>query len=584
MIRSLRLRLFAGHAILVLLVLAVVTALLSSELTRWVRRTHLEALEARAAGIARELESNRLTGDPEELAGTVGRVLGLRVTFIDSVGRVVGDTEVQPGRLAGVENHAGRPEVRAALAGRAGRASRVSATVGREFAYVAVPAKRPGIAVVRVAEPVSEASLLDQSLVRLALAAAAMALVTAIPLAIWAARDQARRVQALETVATRIGTGDARIRAPERPADELGRLGRAINQMAQELRSRVAALEAQRDERESILAHMSDGVALLDDGGNVVHANASLAQILGLPLPPKAGTQFHDFARFPEIDALLRETREPPHVAERDLRLWAPQQRLVRATATRLPDPESHAVLLVLHDLTEMERLNRIRQDFVANVSHELKTPLTSVRGYAETLLEGGLEDTAHREEFVRIIRDQATRLQDLVEDLLSLAELERPDARVRRETFDLRAAVERQVAAFRDSAAGAGLALKLEPGGTVLVSADRGRIEQVLANLLDNAMKYTERGRVTVAYGEGEGFVWCEVRDTGPGIAEPDLERIFERFYRVDKARSRQKGGTGLGLSIVKHILALHDGAITVKSRPGAGSTFRFELPRRAA
>jgi two-component system phosphate regulon sensor histidine kinase PhoR len=323
---------------------------------------------------------------------------------------------------------------------------------------------------------------------------------------------------------------------------------------------------------------------LLDQEGQVVHANASLAQILGAPLPPRAGTRFGDFARSPELDALVRETRDAEQTVERDLRLWAPEQRLVRATATRLDDGEHRAVLLVLHDLTEVERLNRIRQDFVANVSHELKTPLTSVRGYAETLLEGGLDDLAHRDEFVRIIRDQATRLQDLVEDLLSLAELERPDARLRLETFDLRLAAERQVASFQDRAAQVGLALGIEPGPAVPVVADRGRIEQVLANLLDNALKYTERGRVTVALGEGDGFAWCEVRDTGPGIAEPDQERIFERFYRVDRARSREKGGTGLGLSIVKHILALHDGVIEVESEIGRGSIFRFEIPRRAA
>jgi two-component system phosphate regulon sensor histidine kinase PhoR len=586
MIRSLRLRLFVGHTILGMTVLAVVTALLWSEQGRWVARSHIDALERRAQSLARELDTGRLdgAGDAEDLATLLGDLLGLRVTLIDSLGVVRGDSEVPRSRLPSVENHAGRPEVRAALTGHLGRATRSSVTIGPAFAYVAVPSRHAGIAVVRVAERVAEASQLNQSLSRLSLVAAVIALIVAIPLALWAARAQAARVQALEAVAARIGAGEGGVRAAERPADELGRLGRAINQMALELRTRVAAMETQRDERERILAHMTDGVALLDQDGRVVHANGSLAQILGVPLPPRPGTPFRDFARSPELDSLVRETREEEQTVERDLRLWAPEQRLVRATATRLDDTEHRAVLLVLHDLTEVERLNRIRQDFVANVSHELKTPLTSVRGYAETLLEGGLEDLAHREEFVRIIRDQATRLQDLVEDLLSLAELERPDARLRLETFDLRAAAERQVAAFQDRAAQVGLALRTEPGEPTNVVADRGRVEQVLANLLDNALKYTERGSVTVAVGEGEGFAWCEVRDTGPGIAAPDRERIFERFYRVDKARSREKGGTGLGLAIVKHILALHDGVIDVQSSVGRGSTFRFELPRRVA
>jgi two-component system phosphate regulon sensor histidine kinase PhoR len=267
---------------------------------------------------------------------------------------------------------------------------------------------------------------------------------------------------------------------------------------------------------------------------------------------------------------------------ERDLRLWVPHERLVRATATPLAGDE-RAVLLVLRDQSEAERLDRVRRDFVANVSHEVKTPLTSVRGYAETLLEGGLEDPEHREGFVRVIRDQATRLQELVDDLLSLSELERPEARLRVERFDLRVLAERQLAALADRAAHTGLTLELAPGQAEWIEADRARIEQVVANLLDNALKYTERGGVTVMLEGDPSTVSCTVQDTGPGIPAEDLDRIFERFYRVDKARSREKGGTGLGLSIVKHIVALHEGQVSVDSAPGRGSVFRFVIPRVA-
>jgi two-component system phosphate regulon sensor histidine kinase PhoR len=238
------------------------------------------------------------------------------------------------------------------------------------------------------------------------------------------------------------------------------------------------------------------------------------------------------------------------------------------------------SVILVLHDITEVERLNQVRQDFVANVSHELKTPLTSLRGYAETLLEGGLDDVEHREGFVRIIRDQSARLQSLVDDLLSLADLERPDMRLRREPFDLRESVERQIAMLRARAGQAGLTVELEPGEPAPVLADRLRIDQVIANLLDNAIKYTERGTVRVRLGRTGTRVVCEVEDTGSGIPAEDVPRIFERFYRVDKARSREKGGTGLGLAIVRHILALHGCRVSVESALGHGSTFRFELP----
>jgi two-component system phosphate regulon sensor histidine kinase PhoR len=416
----------------------------------------------------------------------------------------------------------------------------------------------------------------------LALVAAALTVFLAV--SVWRSRRRSSRVSELAGVTQRLGAGDPTARARELPGDEVGRLGQAINHMAVELRLRVAALERERDERERILAHMNDGVVLVDAAGRVVHANRSLAAILGAPLPPEPGSPFQAFARSPELDDLLQTARGSRETVELDLRLWLPQPRLLRATATRLESGERDAVLLVLHDLSEVELLNRVRQDFVANVSHELKTPLTSVRGYAETLLEGGLDDLEHREGFVRIIRDQATRLQSLVDDLLSLAELERPDARLRVERFDLREAVERQLGAVRDRAERAGLSLALEDGPPQTVAADRMRIEQVLANLLDNAIKYTERGGVSVWVGGDPSHAWCEVTDTGPGIPEDEQTRVFERFYRVDKARSREKGGTGLGLSIVKHIVALHHGDVGVKRAPGGGSTFRFEIPREPA
>jgi two-component system phosphate regulon sensor histidine kinase PhoR len=578
---SLRARLSLTHAALMAAALAVVAALAAVEQRRWTMERHAERLERHARALAADRSSGGAVPDPARRASYLGRLLGLRVTLIDSTGRVVGDSEVAPERLAGVENHGARPEVRAALQGRVGRARRPSSTVGVEFLYVAVPSDGlHGFAVARVAEPQVAISRLQRSLLGISLATAALGLLASLPLAVWVTRAQARRVAELERLATGIGQGQQG-RAPERPADELGRLGQAINRMTARLGAQLQELARERDERERILAHMSEGVALVDRSGRVVHANRSLAAILDAPLPPAPGTPLQAFARSPELDELVREARGSRQALERDLRLWTPRQRLVRAIATSIAGPEEGAVLLVLHDLTEIERLHRLRQDFVANVSHELKTPLTSVRGYADTLLEGGLEDAEHREAFVRVIRDQAARLQELVEDLLSLAELERPDARLRLERFDLRAAVERQAASFRERALQAALSLEVEPGPSLPVTADRVRIDQVLANLLDNAVKYTERGGVTVAVGEGDGRAWCEVRDTGPGISQEDQERIFERFYRVDKARSREQGGTGLGLAIVKHIVALHDGAISVRSALGQGTVFRFELPR---
>ena len=396
----------------------------------------------------------------------------------------------------------------------------------------------------------------------------------------WLSGRFAARVRALERVAQGLGREGLSPRAEERPADDLGRLGRVLNEMEREMRARLEALQRERDDRERILAHMRDGVALIDGAGRVAHVNHRLAMLLGAARPAEPGTPFQAFARVPDLDELLEAARREERTIERVVRLWSPRAQVLQVTATPLGGPAPAPVLLVLHDRTEAERLQRLRQDFVANVSHELRTPITSLRGYAETLLEGALDDAEHREHFVRVIRDQAVRLQALVEDLLALAELERPDAVLRRERFDLRAAVERQLAVLREPARSAHVALELAPGGSVWLEADRVQVEQVIANLLDNAVKYTERGSVSVRLGADDAFAWFEVNDTGPGIPAEDQPHVFERFYRVDKARSREKGGTGLGLSIVKHAIQLHGGEVSLRSTPGAGSSFGFRIP----
>ncbi len=581
---SLRARLFALHALVVAVALALVSVLAIRAQRAWLITHHFDDLAHAGARAAAALPAQPAfhPGGVPALADTLGALLGVRVTLLDSSGRVLGDSEVPHAALAGIENHAGRPEVQAALAGRTGRAQRHSHTLGVDLLYVAAPLRGvAGLAVIRLAEPLARITGLEASLLGIALATALVALLLSVPLVLWVTGRHVGRLTQLERAANRLAAGEAETRARELPADELGRLGRAINAMAAERRARLEALERERDERERILASMSDGVALIGGDGRIAHMNRALAELLGQPLPARPGTPLAEYARVPELDDVLAQVRAAGAPREAEVRLWGPRQRLVRATATALAGPATGAVLVVLHDLSELESLNRVRQDFVANAAHELRTPLTSLRGYAETLLDGGLEDREHREGFVRIIRDQAVRLEELVADLLSLSELERPGATLRLEPFDLREAVMRVTGALRPRALEAGLVFEVEPGGPLEVRADRARIEQVLANLIDNAIKYTERGRVTVRLGADAGRRWCEVADTGPGIPPADQPRIFERFYRVEKGRSREKGGTGLGLSIVKHIVTLHGGSVSVESQVGEGSTFRFEIPR---
>jgi two-component system phosphate regulon sensor histidine kinase PhoR len=582
---SLRGRLFLGTLLAIAPALVLVTAFAAREERAWVEQSARARLESAAAGAARVLGRN--PGPPAMLQARVGEIAaghGYRYTVIDRAGNVLADTDVPAGRVSALENHARRPEFQAALRGRTGTARRHSSTLGRDLLYVAVPVPGGGpLAAVRVSEPLAPLSQLSASLTRILIAAAVLEFLLLGLVVFVVAGRQAGRIAGLERLARRIGAGQGAPRARELPDDEVGRLGAAINRMAAQLHDRLAVLERERDQQELILSRMSDGVALLDGGDHVVRSNPSLAEILGVPRPPGGGTPFAHVARSLELDDTIRAARTGHHTVERDVRLWTPDERLVHAIATPLDDAGG-GLVLVLRDLSEIERAQRVRQDFVANVSHELRTPLTSLRGYAETLLDGGLEDAVHRAGFVRIIRDQTGRLQELVEDLLSLAELERSDARLRLDAFDLRALARSQADAFRDAAARAGLSLEVASGPALEVRADRRRLEQVLANLLDNAVKYTERGAVQVALGADDDVAWVEVRDSGPGIPREEQTRVFERFYRVDKARSREKGGTGLGLSIVKHIVQLHGGEVSVRSEPGQGSTFRFEIPRRPA
>ena len=580
MIRSLRLRLFWVHALLLIGAIAIVSFLEVRIERRWLLARNATSLERVARQAARFLPD-----DAASRAGQWARALtardsatGLRFTLIRRDGRVFADTRVDSVLL---DDHSDRTEVKAALRGGVGTSVHDSHALHIPMQYVAVPAYgHVPYAVVRVAEPLEMVRRLDASLEQRALLTAALTVHGMFVVLYLLTGRQMERVSELEQVAGRIGASDPLARALELPDDELGRLGAALNRMSAELRDRLAALEIERDEREIILGHMNDGVALLDGQGRILHCNKSLAVLLGVESPAEPGTPFAAFVRSPELDELVRRARAVGGSRDMDLRLWTPRPRFVRANVTPLGVAKKDAVLLVLHDLTEIESVNRVRQDFVANVSHELRTPLTSLRGYAETLLDGGLEDLEHREHFVQVIREQAVRLEALVNDLLSLAELERPDAPRRDAIFDLRVAAARQVTAFSEAARRSGLTLTLEAGERAPVHAESSRLEQVLANLLDNAIKYTEHGGVTVRVGVTGARGWCEVGDTGPGIPEDELPRIFERFYRVDKARSREKGGTGLGLSIVKHIVALHDGEVSVESEVGKGSTFRFELP----
>ncbi len=539
--------------------------------------------EARLARDLLEAEPD-LAASGDRLADRLGHDLGVRVTIIAVAGAVLGDTELDGEALAKVENHAGRPEVRAALRDGRGQAVRYSNTLAENMLYVAqrIDPDDPGRGVVRLAVPLTDVREAQEEMRAPILAAGLLSVAVAALLGWLAARGPSRRLQEMARAAAGVAAGQAGTRAPAWGRDEVAALARSLNSMADQLEERLALLERERSQLRTLLDGMIEGVVLTDAGGRILVANGAFARMFGAQ-PPVEGRRPLETARQPAlqeaIDAALRAV-EP---ASREIVTGGAEERVIQASLAAVRDGgEVVGAVAVFHDVTALQRLERSRRDFVANVSHELRTPLTAIKGYAETLRDGGLRDPAAAEEFVEVIHRHAERLRALIEDLLDLAAIEQGRARISLAAVPVREAAAQAEAAVRPAAAGKRHHLRLDiPADLPPAYADRDRLSQVLINLLDNAVKFTpEGGRITLtARREGPHLV-IAVTDNGVGIPAAEIDRVFERFYRVSKSRDRSEGGTGLGLAISKHLVQAMGGTIAVDSREGEGTTFRISLP----
>ncbi|MBI3311957.1 MAG: PAS-domain containing protein [Candidatus Omnitrophica bacterium] len=358
---------------------------------------------------------------------------------------------------------------------------------------------------------------------------------------------------------------------------------RSLEESIQGFRNQLQELEAHRSQLEGILQSMTEGVLVVGPDERLLLVNESARQILGIQSQIKAGVTFTEAARFPGLLELSRQVLREGEKSHSELELYAPQERIlqVHASPCRIP-AAGLCALLVFHDITELKRLERVRQEFVANVSHELKTPLTTIRAATETLLDGAAADPKAGPSFLSAIQEETARLQRLVDDLLSLAEVESQRATPEKEAISLRSFLEERIERHRSAAEARKVSLHLECGPLDRpLRASRRQLAQVVDNLLDNAIKYNRSdGTVFLKAAESENCLTLEVEDTGIGIPPKDLPRIFGRFYRVDKARSRETGGTGLGLAIVKHVAEAHGGSVRAESEFGRGSRFILTFP----
>ena len=565
-------------------------------LSRGLERVAIESIEARLGTGARVLEDEaraglRAGGEARSLqtfAERAARRTNSRVTLIAPDGRVLADSERRPADVAEMENHAARPEVRAALNGSAGRDVRRSGTLGTPLIYVAVPVSESGrvVGALRLAAPLEAATPAYESLRGVMLAGGAVALVVALGIGLFVAGRVTRPVVEMEDVARQMSEGNFRVRASVRSPDEIGTLGRSLNVMAGRLREKIDDLEREQAKATAILDAMVEGVIATDGHDHIFLLNEGARGIFGLGQTRVERRPLLEVIRNVDLHGLLSESRAAAdgEVVSREIKLPDPPERVLQVHAVPLRfTGDEPGVVIILHDITELRRLEQVRTEFVANVSHELRTPLTAIQGYLETLLDGALEEPQHARKFLEIVFRHTERLGRLTDDLTDLSNIELGRISLRIEPTDLTEVTESALAIIQPRAGSGRVTVKVSlPADMPEVLADRDRLAQILINLVDNAVKYTPGGgRVWVeAQRLPSGMVEVAVRDTGVGVPKADLPRLTERFYRVDKARSRELGGTGLGLAIVKHLVLAHGGDLGIESELWKGTTVRFTLP----
>lgn len=574
------------------------------------------------AGLIRQVRlgalyvSDRLVEEhPDRVADFLGDRLEVRVTIVDSVGVVAGDSQVNEELLGDLDNHGSRPEVLQARDGGFGRSVRYSRTLGIDMLYVAgtVPA-RPGW-ILRFAIPMSEL-IATRSAVQGVLWVALLGGLLAVAVtSTGLSRVLTRHITYLSGVARKMAGGEFANRAELRGTiPEIRDLAAALNEMGEQTQGRIEQILVENSRLQAVLAGISEGILVTEKNGRIRMTNRQFNRLFGVQDPRTDGKMPIEFVRNPDVQNAVMETLETNEGQSLEIVLPGVLPRYLDVhTAPILQNETCFGSVTVFYDISEIRRLEQVRKDFVANVSHELRTPLTTIKGCAATLADGALSDPEAAKRFVDSINTHAGRLHNLVDDLLDLSQLESDSLAIDSQALDVKAIVASAVETVAPFAVDRGIEISSEVDEGLTAQGDPGLVRQAIVNLLDNAIKYTEKGTVSIQTRKGaladpnytdipfaspepivspiqgdpysgpsEERIYVEVADTGAGIPSEDLPRIFERFYRVDKGRSRALGGTGLGLAIVRHIVESHGQRVYVRSELGNGSTFGFSLPIR--
>jgi two-component system phosphate regulon sensor histidine kinase PhoR len=580
-------QIYPTYLLITLVSLSIVAWYASRSLRQFYTENTKRSLEARANLAGTHLSSLLEKDDFESVDATckeLGRTTATRITVILPSGRVIGDSDEDPALM---DNHRDRPEIREALSGQTGVTMRYSYTLKEDFMYLAIPIVKDGatVALVRTSLPVTYIkTLLNSIYSRIAVGGLIIA-VGAAAVTLIISRRLSRPLEELRKGAERFAGGDLTHRLDVPASRETVALAEAMNQMAADLDKRIRTIVRQRNEQDAVLSSMGEGLLAVDENERIININRAAAGLLGIEMAKAEGRTIYEMIRNAELQRFVGSALSSTEPVEGDIILHDGGGRFLHARGTTLRDAEGQKVgaVVVLTDVTSLRRLEDVRRDFVANVSHELKTPITSIKGFVETLIDGAIHDPEDAERFLAIIAKQADRLSAIIEDLMTLARIEQEAEKnqVPLRQCRILGVLEEAVRDCQPKIAEKNISIKLDCRDDVSATINPQLLEQAIVNLLDNAIKYSDpEGVIEIDVKQANAGTTISVRDYGCGIAKEHLPRLFERFYRVDKARSRELGGTGLGLAIVKHIAQAHGGSITVESSPGAGSSFFIHLP----
>jgi two-component system phosphate regulon sensor histidine kinase PhoR len=584
--RRLLWQIYPAYLFIIVAVLAVIILYLSQLLPEFYHNQVADDLRARARLIEQQILPRLKDsdfGNIDELSRVLGKNSSTRITIILPDGRVIAESDKEEP----LENHGNRPEFKDAINKGIGRSLRFSNTLGEEMMYLAIPIEEQGqiLAVVRTAIPATAIHRELKKIYNKILISILMIAVIAAGLSLVISRKISQPIERMRDTAQRFASGELDLRVPVPKQIELAELADALNKMARQLQRRFETITKQRNESEAILSSMVEGVLAVDSNSHIVSVNQAAANFLDIDAQKTQGRNIEEAIRNPDLQKYVQDILSQAEPGETDIVLSGPPERIIRLDGAALTDThgDRSGAVIVLSDMTRIRRLENLRRDFVANVSHELRTPITSIKGFVETLQEGAITEPKEAERFLRIIARHSDRLNAIVEDLLTLSSLEEgsEQRKIAFEKKPVRSVLESVLELSSVKAEEKNITVYLDCDKAIHARMNAALLEQAVLNLVDNAVKYSEPGgQIQIQVQKEDGMVTISVRDDGCGIAKKYHERIFERFYVVDKSRSRKLGGTGLGLAIVKHIAVVHGGKVTVESKFGQGSMFNIYLP----